>query len=254
MIDDQITVLVPTSPIPSHPSTLVIEKTLTSVRKHLPVANIYIMVDGVREEQSHYRDKYLEYRKELVRKMLFNWENIYIFPFPEFWHQAAMTRAALEMVETPLILFMEHDTFFLDDLKIDWDGIARVIRSGVLNQVQFHCQWEPWIIPEHEHMMIDKERHLIDGVPFVRTFQFSARPHVACAYFYRRMLRGFFSQNCRTFIEDRMSEIIAASRVALGDEEAWSDWKLAYYAPEGSIRRTWTEDGRAGDPKFPLRY
>jgi len=254
-VKNKITVLIPTSPIPAHPSTDVIEKAINSVRQHLPDVRIIIMADGVRKEQEHYHDQYLEYIKNLVGKSIFHWKNIALMPFTEFMHQAAMTRKALEMVETPQILFVEHDTFFLDGLPIDFEGISRVIEKGHANMVGFHCQWEPWVIPEHEHLMLDKERAYFDGVPMIRTWQWSQRPHVASAEFYRMILRNLFSKNCRTMIEDRMHDVVLGTRFALGDA-GWKEWKLMYYAPTegGTIRRTWTVDGRGADPKFPMEF
>lgn len=248
---NDISVLIPTSPISAHPSTMLIQKCVASVRKHLPDAPIYVMIDGIREEQRHYTERYVDYIRNLVDTVDFH--TVTFVPFIAFTHQAAMTRKTLELVKTPLILFMEHDTFFLDDAPIDFEGISRVIKSGALNMVQFHCQWEPWIIPEHEHLMLDKERVYFDGVPMVRTWQFSARPHVASADFYRKVLANYFSANCKTFIEDRMHDVVTSTRTTLGDD-GWSNWKLAYYAPEGSIRRTWTDDGRGSDPKFSMEF
>jgi len=246
-----ISILIPTSPIAEHPSTRIIQKAIRSVRAHLPDAPIYVMIDGVREEQTHYAERYADYIRNLVREVDF--PGIIFVPFVKFTHQAAMTRKTLETVKTPLILFQESDTFFLEGLPIDFEGIARVIKSGALSMVQFHCQWEPWIIPEHEHLMLDKERVYFDGVPMVRTWQFSARPHVASADFYRNFLKAHFSENCRTFIEDRMYEVVSSTRSAMGDE-GWDQWKIAYYAPEGSIRRTWTDDARGSDPKFAMEF
>lgn len=217
------------------------------------------MADGVRKEQLHYVEPYTQYIEQLVRLALFhkkrNFRNMTLVPFMEFQHQAAMTRKTLEMIQTPLILFLEADTFFLPDLPIDFDGITKVIANGHANMVGFHCQWEPWVIPEHEHLMLDKERVLFEGIPMIRTWQWSQRPHVASADFYRRFLKMYFSENCRTMIEDRMYDVLMHSRAVIGDE-AWKDWKLMYYAPtEGrTIRRTWTEDGRGKDPKFPMVF
>lgn len=250
---NNITVLIPTSPISIHPSTEVIEKAIKSVRLHLPKALIMIMVDGIRPEQQHYQEKYLGYVKNLIGDAAIRWGNVVFMPFLEFTHQAAMTRKALEIVTTPQILFLEHDTFFLEGLPIDFPGISQVIEAGHANMVGFHCQWEPWVIPEHEHLMLDKERVLFEGVPMIRTWQWSQRPHVASTDFYRKILRTCFSKNCKTMIEDRMHEVVLGTRVALGDE-GWDSWKLMYYAPTGSIRRTWTVDGRGTDPKFPMEY
>jgi hypothetical protein len=251
-VKDKISILIPTSPLSAHPSTALIEKAIYSVRQHLPNSSIFIMLDGVRKEQSHYTERYVDYIHNLVGHTLLKEKNVKIMPFVEFHHQAAMTRRALEMVKTPLILFLEHDTFFLPD-HIDFKGIAKVIEAEHANMVMFHSQAEPWIAPAHEHLMIDKERVYFEGVPMIRTWQFSARPHVASAEFYRRMLRGYFSPHCRTFIEDRMHPIILGSRHFAG-EEAWEQWKLMYFCPEGNIRRTDTSDGRGSDPKYEMRF
>jgi len=249
---NDISVLIPTSPIAAHPSTGLIEKCIASVRQHLPDAPIYVMIDGIRDEQRHYKERYEQY----ILKMFTNVDRfsyIHFVHFANFTHQAAMTRKTLETVNTPLLLFVESDCFFLDGLPIDFEGIARVIKSGALNMVQFHCQWEPWIIPEHQHLMLDRERLNYDGVPMVRTWQWSQRPHVASADFYRGFLRNYFSENCRCMIEDRMHDVLMSSRITMGDD-GWDSWRLAYYAPEGSIRRSWTDDGRGSDPKFSMEF
>jgi hypothetical protein len=251
-VDSQITVLVPTSPIKSHPSTEIISKCIKSVRKHLPTAQIIVMADGVRPEQKDYEERYGQYLRDFIA-IAPKWEPILLSSLAEFHHQAAMTRKVLADVKTPLILYAEHDTFFLDDAPIDFAGICRVIRSGALHMVGFHCHWEPWILNGHAHMMLDTKRHYIDGVPFVRTWQWSQRPHVASTHFYRMLLKAYFTQDCRTFIEDRMHDVMASSKKSLG-KDGWNLWKLAYYAPLDSIRRTWTDDGRAGDPKFGMVF
>jgi hypothetical protein len=251
-VDGQITVLVPTSPIKSHPSTEIIEKCIASVRLHLATAKIIIMADGVRPEQKDYEERYVDYLTKL-KTIAADWGDVSFSLFAHFSHQAHMTRETLKAVHTPLILFLESDTFFIRDAPIDFAGICRVIRSGALHMVEFHCHWEPWTLPAHDHLMLDKDRHFIDGVPFVRTWQWSQRPHVASTHFYRMILKAYFTQDCRTFIEDRMHDVMASSKKSLGDD-GWHLWKLAYYAPLGSIRRTWTDDGRAGDSKFEGTY
>ena len=248
---EKISILIPSSPIAAHPSIALIEKAISSVRQHLPDAPIFIMLDGVRKEQAGYTERYVDYITALVGHVMFKERNVKLVPFMDFTHQAGMVRRTLEQVKTPQILLLEHDCFFLDGISIDFAGISRVIESEEANMVMFHSQAEPWIAPAHEHLMIDKERVYFEDVPMIRTWQFSARPHVASTEFYRRILRGYFSKNCRTFIEDRMHPIILGSRHFAG-EEAWEEWKLMYYAPVGDIRRTDTSDGRGSDPKYRM--
>jgi hypothetical protein len=252
-VKDKISILIPTSPLSAHPSTALIEKAIYSVRQHLPNSPIFIMLDGVRKEQSHYTERYVDYIHNLVGHTLLKEKNVKIMPFVEFHHQAAMTRRALEIVKTPLILFLEHDTFFLPD-PIDFKGIARLIQSeDGANVVNFHSQAEPWITPAHEHLMLDKKRVIIEGVPVVRTWQWSQRPHVASTAFYRNILNAYFTKDCRTMIEDRMHDLILSHRATFGDEN-WQEWRLMMYTPEGNIRRTDTLDGRGSDPKYEMRF
>jgi hypothetical protein len=242
MIDELLTVLVCTSPIKSHPDVRIIEKCIDSVRHHFLNAKIVIMADGVRTEQSQYSGRYTEYLMRLATVMP-RWQPTVLMPHNQFLHQAEMTRRALEScVDTPLILFMEHDTFFLNGFPIEWDGLADLISSGVANVVNFSFNWEPWVIPEHQHLMLDKERQRACGVSYIRSIQWTQRPHLASADFYRRMLQNYFTKDSRTFIEDRVAPQVTEA------------WKLVLYTPEGSIRRTWTDDGRAGDPKYEVQF
>ena len=57
----EITVVIPTSPIPSHPSTAIIDETIASVRKQLPDSRIIVTADGVRAEQVGMANNYFEY-------------------------------------------------------------------------------------------------------------------------------------------------------------------------------------------------
>ena len=247
MIDNLVTILISTSPIKSHPGTRIIEKCIDSLRKHFPTAKIVIMADGVREEQASYSTAYTEYLMRLAM-MMNQWSPVVLMPHARFLHQAEMTRRALEScVDTPLILFCEHDCFFLSGLPVDWDGLAAMVQSGTANVVNFHCQWEPWVIPEHQHLMLDKERQWFQAngwnVPYLRSIQWTQRPHLASAEFYRKLIQTYFTKDSRTFIEDRVGP------------EAKEDWKLTLYVPTGeTIRRTWTDDGRGLDPKYPCVF
>src|SRR5208337_4355640 len=109
MLDDQITVLIPTSPIPRHPDTGLIEACIGGIRGYFPEARIIIMADGVRPAVEHRRAQYEEYRRRLADKIAvgqFGQTELLLFDEP--WQQAVMTQRTLEKVTTPLILFVEH--------------------------------------------------------------------------------------------------------------------------------------------------
>lgn len=214
-----------------------IEETVASIRYHLPDSPIYIMLDGIRAEQEDYKERYLEYIKNLVAKAIFGMTNVKLMPFMEFTHQANMTMKALEMVSTPLMLFCEHDTPLVDR-PIDWKMLKDAIISGATNHVRLH--YDEQIHPEHEYMMRGKlTDHLIKCV------QFHNRPYLTSAEWFRKLLAANFNENSRTWIEDKVYSPISCA--------PWEDYKLTIYDPNGdgrNMKRSRDLNGRAGDKKY----
>ncbi len=240
---DNLAVLITTSPIKSHPSTKIIEETLSTVRAHLPTSDIILMIDGVREEQQNKYNDYQEYIRRLL--WLSGQHDCYPLIFDEHQHQANMTREALKIVKTPLILFVEHDTPLTPDREIPFEGIAQAILSGEADIVRLHH--EALILDVHKHLMFDSVSQNIHGVPMMRTQQWSQRPHVASVAFYKRILNDYFTGN-KSMIEDRMYGVVeAACRDGI---MGWYNFRIWIYTPEGDIKRSYTTDGRDGDPKW----
>jgi hypothetical protein len=237
---DKITVIISSSPIPSHPSSWMIKETIASVRKQLPECEIIVMQDGVRPEQEHMRAAYDSYKQELLFMCRNEYHNVLPIFFDEFLHQAEMTRRTLDHIKTPHLLFLEHDTPLCDDLPIEWEGIVRAIESGYADSIRFSHLDSAFIHQEHMHLAIDKCRQEVCGIKLVRTRQYSQRAHVATVDYYRRLL-STFSENCRTFIEDRAYTLFYENQVP---------FKLAIYTPEGHIKRSRDLNGREGGPKF----
>lgn len=233
------TVLIPTSPIPSHPSTAIIEETIQSVRDRLPSSEILIMCDGVRPEQADMTDPYSEYLRRLIYLCDTDWEaRPFIYPW---LHQAGITRRTLDWVETPTVLFVEQDTPLVGE--IPFGRIIPLVESGVVNLIRFYHEVE--IHPDHQHLMIGTGT--IGHVGLTFTTQWSQRPHVARTDFYRKMLDRFFTYSSRTMIEDRVH--------SPAQTEPAGDWRLALYTPaEANIKRSTHTDGRAGGPKFEMVF
>lgn len=242
-VKDKITVIISSSPIPSHPSPHMIKETIASVRGHLPDCEIFILQDGVRPEQEHMRAAYEKYKQELLFLCRNEYHNVLPIIHDEFLHQAQMTRLALDQIKTPLLLFMEHDTPLCDEL-IEWDGIVKAIESGYTESVRFHHHDTPFIHPEHVDLALDKDRQEVCGIKLVRTKQYSQRPHLASIQFYRNLL-SHFSFDCRTFIEDAAATLFYENQ---------NPFKLSIYTPEGdTIKRSRDLNGREGGPKFDDR-
>jgi len=229
---DAITVVVPTSPIPSHPSTEIIDQTIKSIRYHTD-AKILITIDGVREEQKNRTEAYRLYTQRLLWKCNFEYTNVVPHIFDTHVHQSGMMEKALEIIDTPLVLYVEHDTPLVTDMDIDWEKISLRVLNREMNVVRFHYEAE--IPKEHEYLMLERKDD------FLHTKQWSQRPHIANTEFYRDVMR-FFSPESNCFIEDRLYGKCIEGKA--------DDWKVYIYTPSGNIKRSLNLDGRSDDVKY----
>ena len=197
--------VIPVSPIKSHPSTTILDETIASIRYHMPKAKIIVSFDGVREEQADLHMAYVEH----IRRVLYKYPDIYPVIFGEHRHQSGMMRELLERhIDTPMIMYVEQDTP-LEKEPIDFGAIFELIETGESNLVRFHH--ESSVPKEHEHMMIGKvdvsDLEEDEKLMFVRTVQWSQRPHIASTAFYRRIM-GEFSPDAKCFLEDKLHGVV----------------------------------------------
>lgn len=235
-----ITVVIPVSPIKSHPDTRVLNETIMSVREQLPDAEIIITFDGVRAEKEDKRKDY----EEFIRRALFlcntTWNAVPII-FENHTHQAGMLKSLINYIKTPTILYVEQDTPLTTD-KIDFQKCILDIISGKANVIRFH--FEAFIPEPHKHMILGEVE---DGL--LKTVQWSQRPALASTLFYKRILAEHFSNNSNCFIEDVLHGKLWNDYVQNG-MQAWNQWRVFIYHPEGSIKRSTHTDGREGEAKF----
>lgn len=224
-----ITVIIPICPMPSNPSTEVLDMTLEQIRFRLPDSEIILMFDGVNPNLMHLKEKYEQFTQAMLWKIN-QMENVIPLVFTEHKHQSLMTKEALELVRTPLILWSEQDTLLHNE--IPFDALSEVIKNGYANLIRFHH--EATIHPEHEYLMHDKEPTHILGQPFLRTRQWSGRPHLASTAFYKQIAQTWDS-------EPRFIEHIMYGRVVEGNFE---DYRLHLYAPPKTYVRHKHIDGR----------
>lgn len=236
-----ITVVVPISPVKSHPDIDILTETVESVRHHLPDAEILLCFDGVRPEHEYRRAAYEEATRRTLWAADHKWGNCVPFIFDQHMHQVGMTRAVLDQIRTPLLMFCEQDTPLTLD-SIEWYRITACIESGESNLVRLHH--EAVIPSEHYHMI-----HSGHDDPFIRTSQWSQRPHVSSVAFYRRVM-DYFTPDAKSFIEDRMHGVVdeAFKRHRM---IGWNQFRLHIYNPGGgNLKRSYHLDGRAGEPKL----
>lgn len=241
MVDESVTAVVVTSPAPLHPSTEHIESVIDSIRYHLPACEIVIVADGATEPNPDY-DGYLN---RLSWLCLHHWHNVLLVPMKEWSHQAQCIREGLEYVTTPLVLMVEHDCPICPD-PIEWDVLTQHLATGASQMIRF--SHESILHPEHLYLMLDKAPR--NGLPMVRTVQYSQRPHLATKAFYIRMLAEHFPEGVKAFIEDKMYGVIVNYYNQFGDS-GWAQFSLWIYTPEGSIKRSEHLDSRAGAEKAP---
>lgn len=238
-----ITCIIPTSPIPDHPGTSIIAETITSVKARFGDIDTVVVCDGVPRKLAHRRADYDEY----VRRLMLLSEaigNVTPYVMADHVHQAAMTKWALnELVDTEYVLYVEHDTPLTDD--IDPTDVMYTMESNGINSMRFYH--EKAIHPDHMSLMVDVE----PAETFVRTFQWSQRPHLARTDWYRNIMHGYFGSGGISFIEDVMHGIV---QDAMPDH--WAKFGLAIWTPLGAdhIQRSAHLDGRAGDPKPPQKF
>ena len=95
--------------------------------------------------------------------------------------------------------------------------------------------------------MLDKEPIEIDGVPLIRTAQWSQRPHLVRTDFYKQLLGWHTSSEAKCMIEDAIYGHIAN---AILDGGAWDKYRMAIYAPSDGYCFAYHLDGRLGHSKY----
>lgn len=237
-----VTIVMATSVIPDHPSTEMIDQTIKDVRVHFPDNEIIMQIDGLREEQQGRKKDYDEYKNRILWKCLHEYKNVLPFVFEEYCHQTTMMIKTINEVKTPILLYVEGDAPLTPDSPIDWQKCLDMFEYNKANTIRFH--FEASIPNAHKHLMLGIE----DG--FMKTAQWSQRPHLSKKDYYKNVVLPFCQE--KTFIEDRFhgkvqDDLFPHKRFS---DEGWDIHKLWIYHPEGSIKRSYHLDGRQGTRKF----
>lgn len=232
----RISVVMPTSPIPSHPDTSIIWETISSVRDRLPDAPIYVTFDGVSDRTAPLADQYRDYIARFLFEANLRDRNIVPVIHDSHVHQTGMLRALLadpELERSEMVLYVEHDAPLTNEL--DFDQLAVPVRTGAANVIRFHH--EHVVLPEHAHLMLDTDPFIVGGVPLLRCRQWSQRPHLASTAFYRDLVNGPLAEH-DDFIEDRVYGMLQHA-------PDWNDWRVWMYAPDPNLMlRSRHLDGR----------
>ena len=236
---NDVTIIMATSVLPSHPDTKIIDETVSAIRKHFPENEIIMQVDGLREEQKNRKKDYDEYKNRILWKCLHEWENVLPIIFRNHSHQTNMMKDTINLIKTSLLLYIEGDAPLLPNVDIDWQKCLNMFEYQKANTIRFH--FESQIPKEHKHLMFGIE----DG--FMKTSQWSQRPHLSSVPYYRNVVLPKAWNN--NFIEDGFHGVVIEDCKIHGDV-GWNKHKLWIYHPEGNIQRSYHLDGREGTRKF----
>ena len=234
MNKNDITIIVATSVLPSHPDTIIIDETISTIRSHFPDNEIILQMDGLRQERLPRKTDYDEYKNRVLWKCMHEWKNVLPIIFDEHSHQTTMMKRTIDLVNTSVLLYIEGDAPVTPDCEIDWEKCLDMFEYDKANTIRFH--FETAIPHEHNHLMFGLE----DG--FMRTTQWSQRPHLSTVKYYRDIVLPFSEE--KTFIEDRFHGKV--------QDDGWDAHKLWIYHPEGNIKRSYHLDGRQGTQKFTV--
>ena len=232
MNKNDITIVVATSVLPSHPDTDIIDETISTIRSHFPDNEIILQMDGLREERLARKADYDEYKSKVLWKCMHEWKNVLPIIFDEHCHQTTMMKKTIDIINTAAMLYVEGDAPITPDCEIDWQKCLDMLEYNKANTIRFH--FEAVIPHEHSHLMFGLE----DG--FMKTIQWSQRPHLSTVKYYREMVLPV--SNEKTFIEDKFHGVV--------QDDGWDKHKLWIYHPEGNIKRSYHLDGRRGTQKF----
>lgn len=241
---EDLTVVIPTSPIPSHPSTKILDETIRSIRERTN-AEILVMCDGVRSEQRSRQPDYNEYLRQILQKAEADWWNVTPIVYGVHLHQARMLQLTLPRVHTEYVMFVEHDTPLVGEIQ--FETVLKTMADNRLNVMRFYH--ESVIQEDHEWLMTGPVR----PGGWRPTMQWSQRPHVARTDFYEKVMTENFATDANVMIEDVMFGIVEHSHRVIGDH-VWNLWRLGIWHPEGNIQRSIHLDGREGESKYEERF
>lgn len=237
-----VTIIIPTSVSPVHPSTEIIDEVINNIRIYFPENEIILQVDGLRDEQSHRKEQYDEYKNRILWKSLHEWKNVLPIIFQEHSHQSTMMQRTIKLIRTPLLFYIEGDVALKKDLDINWQEIMDMFEWDKANTVRFY-PFNKTIKPAHMYLMLKQ-----DG-DFLQSFQWSQQPHFSRVSYYRDIVLPNTAPNL--FIEDKFyGKVFVDCHQNL--EEGWEIHKLWLYNPlnKNDIRISNHLDGRRGLKKF----
>lgn len=242
-ISEKLTIVITTHLIPSAPSVWIIRKTLSSLKKSMPIEGCECLVYYDAPEISDDRDKqYQENLQELAKQ----------FQFKLLVRRRSGLKSnylhAIDSVSTPYMLFVEHDWVFRRKVKLP-ELLDVFDKYSFVNIVKFnkfandsHLWWD--------HLVETEDR--ITELPLTRTSCWTNNPHVVRLSKWRdswRLIVGEQDEQGAAGIEEKLYPEYCKAIFTNGFREANGKWGCFIYGAitdsalvyhiNGSLSRHW---------------
>ena len=202
-MEQLLTIVITTSPIPTHPNTNIIESTIDSLMniKEIKNCKIIITFDGCNDERFNVR--YEQYKiniNELIKNK-YEFRNVICVYADEYVHQTNTIRNSMKYINTPFMFVIEHDWLIFGDIKFReiisvmnmYKKIIKCVRLNYLSGYMYSNKlYPPFVVPEP----ID-----FNGVKLIYTDKWSCHPHISHKDSYEFYFH-FISDKTRCYMEE----------------------------------------------------
>lgn len=195
-VSSLLTVVIAASPVPSHPSTALVSETLESLKNCGidPLTRVIIAHDAMPPFRRDNDDR-LAYEKYLaqLRIQLAGRPNIQVLCRSRWGHLNGNLRSAMQLVDTPFVLVVQHDFPFVRTIDIAALLSAMEQRSGI-RHIKFSKRdhtasgWDANTSERLEYLQEIAVPTPSGEVRLVRTLGWSDNNHLCRAGYYRDII------------------------------------------------------------------
>jgi hypothetical protein len=226
-----LTVIVQSSFVPSHPSTEMIARSVASLSRLGTGFRILTAFDGFRGEPND-APKYVEYKRRAKERLPGEFCEL------EDWkHSGGTLDPALQIVETPFLLYWEHDHELVAD--VDVEGILEaLVRLDDVRFIRLNRRRTEAVASDREL----RQRPGMSPVPLVMTPSWSATPHFSTTSHYRR----FVAPRCYAgeLLEIPLFQEAQNDYDRMGFDAQYAKWGNCIYGRLGDAPTVCHLDGR----------
>jgi hypothetical protein len=208
-LKDQLTIIVTASPIPTHPSLMIIEQTLESLKciDSSNTVDVILAHDDFHPGSSNeVRQSYNEYLSSLTKKYSSN-DRFQIIKLQEWGCLAGNILNAIKFVKTPYVLIVQHDFKFTEVIDVE-NCIIAMNSFSRIKHIRFNRQPNyPYVFDrdpkrrgKHYREETFSHQNLSRDLDLTKTLGWSDNNHLCKTEYYRDVISQLV-RNQKTFPE-----------------------------------------------------